>query len=130
MFKFWIRNLPAAVFTVSVLTTASAFAQTAPTWAGHVTVVVELTLTQNSMPQQALVPISELRALMRKQPGYLSEELLQNLNATNAPHFVHVSRWVAIEYWSALFSKAEFKQYRAHGTEHYTLLVNAFQTQE
>jgi hypothetical protein len=31
------------------------------------------------------VALNDIRALMREQPGYISEEFLQNLNAGNVP---------------------------------------------
>jgi len=130
MIKLWARIFLALMFSILALAPAPAYAQTGPARASTVTVVVELTLKANNLPQQALMPLSDLRSLMRKQPGFLSDELLQNLNAGNAPQYVHVSRWASIAYWAAMFSKAEFSQFSEHGTEHYTILVSAFQPGE
>jgi heme-degrading monooxygenase HmoA len=91
-----------------------------------VTVVVEVALAANATPAEALVALNDIRALMKKQPGYLSEEFLQNLNSGNVPRYVHVSRWASITYWAALFRTPEFSKLSAHGNEHFTTAVNAF----
>lgn len=77
MIKPWVRIFLALMLSISALAPAPAYVQTGPAWASTVTVVLELTLKANNLPQQALMPLNDLRSLMRKQPGFLSDELLQ-----------------------------------------------------
>lgn len=88
--------------------------------------VVEVALAANTAPSEALAALNDMRAMMKRQPGYLSEEFLQNLNGGNAPRYVHVSRWASMTYWAALFRTPEFSKLSAHGNEHYTLSASAF----
>ena len=90
------------------------------------TVVVEVALAANATPVEALAALNDMRAMMKRQPGYLSEEFLQNLNASNAPRYLHVSRWASMDYWAALFRTPEFSKLSAHGNEHYTISASAF----
>ena len=103
-----------------------ASAQTAPDPAGGVTVVVEVRLEPNTAPAAALAALNDMRAMMKRQPGFLSESLLQNLNPANSPRYVHVSRWASMVQWSALFRAPEFNRLNAHGNEHYTISASAF----
>jgi heme-degrading monooxygenase HmoA len=91
-----------------------------------VTVVAEVALAVNATPTEPLVALNDSRALMKKQPGYMSEEFLQNLNASNVPRYAHMSRWASITYWAALFRTPEFNKLSAHGNEHFTIAVHAF----
>jgi heme-degrading monooxygenase HmoA len=131
MFNHWIRRIASTTTTAAALL-LSAFAinpssaQTGPAAAGPVTVVVEVALAANATPSEALAAVNDMRVLMKRQPGYLSEEFLQNLNASNAPRYVHVSRWASINYWAALFRTPEFSKLSAHGNEHYTISASAF----
>ena len=88
--------------------------------------VVEVTLAENTTSAEALVALNGMRAMMKRQAGYLSEEFLQNLNADNAPRYVHVSRWASMGYWVALFRSPEFERLNAHGNAHYTISASAF----
>ena len=126
MFKPLIRVCTAVALFVSALAIAPSSAQTGPASAGPVTVVVEVALAANTTPSEALAALNGMRAMMKKQPGYLSEEFLQNLNASNSPRYVHVSRWASMTYWAALFRTPEFSKLSAHGNEHFTIAVNAF----
>ncbi len=125
------RTLVPTIAVVALLLSALAYAPSsaqtpAPLAARPVTVVVEVALTANTTPSEALVALNDLRAMMKRQPGYLSEEFLQNLNARNSPRYVHVSRWASMTYWSALFSLQEFSALNAHSNQHYTISTNAF----
>lgn len=121
-----IRSVAALALFVSASAIAQSSATTEPVATGPVTVVVEVALAVNATPAEALVALSDIRALMKKQPGYMSEEFLQNLNADNVPRYVHVSRWASMTYWTALFRTPEFSKLSAHGNEHFTIAVNAF----
>jgi heme-degrading monooxygenase HmoA len=126
MFMSLLRSVAALALFVSASAIAQTSAYTEPVAAGPVTVVVEVALAVNATPAEALVALNDIRALMKKQPGYLSEEFLQNLNAGNVPRYVHVSRWASMTYWAALFRTPEFSKLSAHGNEHFTIAVNAF----
>ena len=90
--------------------------------------VVEVRLALNTEPSEALAALNDMRAMMKRQPGYLSEELLQNLNTSKSPRYLHMSRWASMAYWSALFRSPEFGKLSAHGKEHYTVAASAFLT--
>ena len=83
-------------------------------------------LAANTKPSQALAALNEMRAMMKKQPGYLSKECLRHPNAGNAPRYVHVSRWASMTYWAALFQAPEFSKFSALGNKHYTISASAF----
>jgi len=116
----------AAALSISALAVAPSSAQTGAASAGPVTVVAEVSLAANTTPSEALVALNDMRSMMKRQPGYMSEEFLQNLNADNTPRYVHVSRWASMNYWAALFRTPDFSKLSAHGNEHYTISVSAF----
>jgi heme-degrading monooxygenase HmoA len=126
MFKPIVKVWIAAALCVSSL----AFGQsTAPTESARqvpVTVVVEVVLAEGSTASEALAALNDMRAMMKIQPGYLSEEFLQNLNPDNSPRYVHVSRWAAINYWASTVTAPEFSKLRAHSDAHYTISASAF----
>lgn len=126
MLKPSVRLWVAFVLSLGALALTPISAQTVPAQAGPVTVVVEVALAPNATPSEALAAVNDMRAMMKRQPGYLSEEFLQNLNASNTPRYVHVSRWASMTYWAALFRAPEFSKLSAHGNEHYTILASAF----
>jgi heme-degrading monooxygenase HmoA len=126
MFKPFNYVCVTVVLSVSALAIAPSSAQTASALAGPVTVVVEVALAANATPSEALAALNDMRAMMKRQPGYLSEEFLQNLNASNSPRYVHVSRWASMTYWAALFRTPEFAELNAHGNEHYSISTSAF----
>ena len=126
MLRISIRIRVAVATSVLALASAASSAQTGPASAGPVTVVVEVALAANATPSEALAALNDMRAMMKRQPGFLSESLLQNLNPANSPRYVHVSRWASMVQWSALFRAPEFNRLNAHGNEHYTISASAF----
>jgi heme-degrading monooxygenase HmoA len=126
MFKPLIRIRVAVATAVLALATAASSAQTGPSSAGPVTVAVEVALAANATPSEGLAAMNGMRVMMKRQPGYLAEEFLQNLNASNVPQYVHVSRWASMTYWAALFQTPEFSKLSAHGHEHCTISTSAF----
>ena len=126
MFKPLIRIRVAVAMSVLALASAASSARTGPASAGPVTVVVEVALAVNATPSEALAAMNDMRAMLKRQPGYLSEEFLQNLNASNVPRYLHVSRRASMTYWAALFRTPEFSKISAHGNEHYTISASAF----
>ena len=91
-----------------------------------VTVVVEIQLRPGTEPAAALEALADLRSLMRRQPGFVSEQLLKNLNPASTPQFVHTSRWATIAYWGAMFARPDFVGLSAHGNAHYTISAGGF----
>lgn len=126
MFKPLVHVCTAVALSVSALVSAPSSAQTGPASAGQETVAVKVALVANTTSSEALAALDDMRAMMKRQPGYLSEELLQNLNASKVSQYVHVSRWASMTYWAALFRTPEFSKLSAHGNEHYTLSASAF----
>jgi len=126
VFKPLIRACMAVALSASALAMAPSSAQSGSAAGGPVTVVVEVALAANTTPSEALAALSDMRAMMKRQPGYLSGEFLQNLNAGNALRYVHVSRWASLAYWAPLFRAPEFSKLSAHSNEHYTISASAF----
>jgi heme-degrading monooxygenase HmoA len=117
-----------AVITLSLssLVMAAGSAPSGPVFAETVTVLVEVTLAANTEPAEALAALNEMRDMMRRQPGYLSEAFLQNLNPGNSPRYVHLSRWASLAHWASVFRTPEFNQISAHGPAHYVVSTSAF----
>ena len=119
--------LVAMLLAIPLTVAAQAVAAQAPIDASTgVTVVVEVQLDTSTEPAAAMVALNDMRAMMKRQPGYLSETFLQNLNPANAPRYIHVSRWASMAYWSALFRAPEFARLNTHGNEHYRITASAF----
>jgi heme-degrading monooxygenase HmoA len=113
------------------LTTIASAQSTAP--AGNlspetVTVVIQITMVPGSKPDAAATAMSDMRAMIKKQPGFLSEEFLQNVNPANAPANVHVMRWASLKYWESVFNSPEFAKLNAAGSKQYTVSASAFKT--
>ena len=66
------------------------FAKTASVYEGPETAVVEDVPAPNTNSTEALAAVNRMRALIEKLAAYVSEGLLQSLNASNTPRFVHV----------------------------------------
>jgi heme-degrading monooxygenase HmoA len=107
---------------------AQATANTNNLPADAVTVVIQLTPVAGSKPELAAVAMNDMRAMIRKQPGYLSEEFLQNVNPSNAPAHVHVIRWASLKFWENVFISPEFAKLNAAGSKHYTVTASGFKT--
>jgi heme-degrading monooxygenase HmoA len=120
------RGWASAALLLTALAALPAAAQAPPASAGPVTVVVDVVLAPNSTADEALVALRDLRTMMRRQPGYLADDLLRNINPDTPPRFLHVSRWASMTYWALLFQSAEFGALQAHGNAHYTLSASAF----
>jgi heme-degrading monooxygenase HmoA len=126
MFKSSVRLGTAVALSLSALAGTPSSAQTGPASTGPVTVVMEVALAKNATPAEALAAVNDMRAMMKRQPWYLSEEFLQNLNASNLPRYLHVSRWASMTCWAALFRTPEFTKLSARGNEHYAISASAF----
>lgn len=125
----WHRAAP-AVLAMALIAGGTVRADTPQVVASDatamVTVVVEIQLRPGTEPAAAQEALADLRTLMRRQPGFVSEQLLKNLNPASTPQFVHTSRWATIAYWSAMFARPEFVGLSAHGNAHYTITASGF----
>jgi len=91
-----------------------------------VTVVVSIDIRADTELAEALVAVNDMRSMMQRQPGCMTEALLQNINADNAPRYLHVSRWTSMAQWAAMFRTPGFAGLSAHGGTHYTISAAAF----
>lgn len=126
MKQFLIRLAMISGFAMA----APALAQ-APAPAGSpeaVTVVIQITMAKGAKADAAATAMTDMRAMIKKQPGFLSEEFLQNVNTANAPANVHVMRWASLKYWESVFNSPEFAKLNAAGSKHYTVTASAFKT--
>ena len=120
-----MKTLISTLLVLSIHAAAPALAQPAsPSEA--VTVVIQINLNPGSPPPSASGPMNDMRALIKKQPGYLGGESLQNNNPSNSPAFVHVTRWAALKYWENVYLSPEFSQLNAAGAKHYSVSISAF----
>ena len=126
-----MKHFFARLALISIVALAApAFAQ-APAPAGSpeaVTVVIQITMAKGAKADAAVTAMTDMRALIKKQPGFLSEEFLQNVNPANAPANVHVMRWAALKYWEGVFNSPEFAKLNAQGSKQYTVTASAFKT--
>lgn len=90
------------------------------------TVVVQVSLSPGARPEAVAAAMNDMRALVRKQPGFLGEEFVQNINAANNPRYVHVVHWASMSYWEGVFTSPEFARISAAGAGQYTILASAF----
>jgi heme-degrading monooxygenase HmoA len=93
-----------------------------------VTVVIQISLVPGARSDVALPVMNDMRALIRKQPGFLAEEFLENANPANSPRNVHVTRWASFKHWESVFASPEFAKLYAEGAKQYTITTSAFKT--
>lgn len=74
---------------------------------------------------QALRALNDLRAHLRRQPGFVSNDLFENLNRQHEPRYVHLSHWASINYWAAVFRSPDFARLQAHAQSHYRVTTTA-----
>ena len=106
-------KLHAAVFAFALsLSSALAFAQTAPALDDPNTVVTVMQFSARSAATRAQLQerMAAIRDYIRKQPGYIENALMENRNPGNKPDFVGVSRWKSFKDWEALWLKPEFQK--------------------
>lgn len=95
-----------------------------------VAVVIQITLLPGAKADSAATAMADMRAFIKKQPGFLSSELLTNVNSANSPAKVHVVRWAAVKYWESVFVSPEFTKLYAAGSKHYSISASAFKTEK
>lgn len=86
--KLWVHLAVVVALAVAGPAIVQAPAQPAQNPAAGVTVVVEVQLAPNTEPEAARVAIDDMRGMMKKQPGYISETFRQGL--VGAGRAVHV----------------------------------------
>lgn len=118
-----------ALFSGIVLTTPVFAQATAGGGASDaVTVVIQITMAKDSKADAAVAAMTDMRAMVKKQPGFMSSEFLQNVNPANSPSYVHVVRWASLKYWESVFTSPEFAKLNAAGSKQYTVTASAFKT--
>jgi heme-degrading monooxygenase HmoA len=131
-----MKSLLAAIALVLGLVQATGASAQSPAPASNlspetVTVVIQMTLVPGAKADAAGAAMADMRAMIRKQPGFLSDELLQNVNPANSPTTVYVSRWASLKYWERVFvGPSEFARLHAAGTKYYTIAASAFKVVE
>ena len=106
-----------------------AHAQSHPT-PEALTIVIQINLHPGVDADAAVGAMNDMRALIRKQPGYLGGESLRNNTPGNAPAIIHVTRWAAIRFWEGVFLSPEFNQLNAAGVKKYSVTIGAFKQLE
>jgi heme-degrading monooxygenase HmoA len=128
-----MKNILARIALLAVFAFANtAFAQAAvpkaATTADSVAVVIQISLNPGVNPETAMAAMNDMRAFVKKQPGYLSSEFMQNLNAANTPSYVNVVRWTSMKYWESVFNNPEFTKLNANNTKNFSFNASAFKT--
>lgn len=93
-----------------------------------VTVVIQITLLPGTKPETAAAAMADMRAMIKKQPGFISSELLTNVNPKNSPTNVHVVRWASMKYWENVYASPDFAKPFAAGSKQYSVTASAFKT--
>jgi heme-degrading monooxygenase HmoA len=126
------RLLASLVLLSGIALTSLVFAQTpsptAPVPSGAVTTVIQITPLPGAKPEALDVAMRDMLALIKKQPGFIADEFLKNLNPGNTPSHVHVIRWAALKNWEAVFISPEFTKLNSANAKQFTVSVNAFMT--
>lgn len=104
------------LFSLTMVTAAMSQAQIKPAPEG-VTIVIPLN-THGVSREASIKAMQSIVSLVRKQPGLLDDQLLENKNQANQPSHVHVTRWREQKNWEAVFSNQEFlKALQAHSAQ-------------
>lgn len=91
-----------------------------------VTVVIQVTPIVGSDKDAAMTAMNNMIAMIKKQPGFISDEFLQNHNPANTPSHVHVIRWATLKYWENVFVSPEFVKLNAANSKLFTVTASAF----
>ena len=91
-----------------------------------VTVVIQIAPAAGASRDAAASAMKDMIAMIKKQPGFVSDEFLQNLNPANAPSHVHVIRWVSLKYWENVFAAPEFAKLNATNSKLFSISASAF----
>jgi len=95
------------------LALAPQFAQAqskAPAASEGITIVIPVNSVAGKGREEVKQAMAAMNEVIRKQPGLIDEQLLENKNPANKPNYVHVMRWRALKDWEAVFAKPEFQK--------------------
>lgn len=110
------KFLTLALFSLTTTATSLSQAQTKPAPEG-VTIMIPLN-AHGASREASLKAMQSIASLVRKQPGLLDDQLLENNNPANHPSHMHVTRWREPKNWEAVFSNQEFlKALQAHSAQ-------------
>lgn len=124
-----MKNIFLCLAMTSLIALASPAAQAqsgVPTPPDAVTVVIQLTLKPGKKREAANAVGRDIRALINRQPGLLSEEFLQNNNPSASPSYIHVTRWASFKDWESIFTSSELTKLQRAGANAYAITVSAF----
>lgn len=105
---------------------AAVQAQAAATSSESVTVVIQVAPIAGADKQAANTAMKNMIAMIKKQPGYVSDEFLQNNNPANTPSHVHVIRWASLKYWESVFVSPEFVKLNTTNAKLFSVTASAF----
>ena len=95
--------------TAAIGAVSSAQAQSSPAAPEGVTIVIPLAAASGKSRDDVVKAMQNIVAVIRKQPGLLSEVLMENKSPTNKPTHVHVTRWREMTNWELVFANADFQ---------------------
>lgn len=102
----------AALLTVALaVSSAASSAQGVPALDDPNTVVTVMQFSARNAATRAQLQerMGAIRDYIRKQPGYIENELMENRNSGSKPDFVGVSRWKSFKDWEVLWLEPEFQ---------------------
>ena len=112
---------------VFLLSPTAAQAQTNTAIASEaITVVIQIVPVAGANQSATNTALKDMVALIKKQPGFLSDEFLLNLNPANTPSHVHVIRWASLKYWENVFIAPEFVKLNAANSKLFSISASAF----
>ena len=112
---------------VFLLSPTAAHAQTTTAIASDaITVVIQIVPIAGANQSATNTALKDMVALIKKQPGFLSDEFLLNLNPANTPSHVHVIRWASLKYWENVFIAPEFVKLNAANSKLFSISASAF----
>lgn len=91
-----------------------------------VTVVIQIAPIAGVSRDASNAAFKDMIAMIKKQPGFVSDEFLQNLNPANSPSHVHVIRWASLKYWENVFVAPEFVKLSAANSKLFSITASAF----
>ena len=99
--------IAAAAITFALTSPHVALAQATGPLEGGVTIVIPLDAIGASR-DSSLKAMQAVVAVVRKQPGLVTDVLLSNKSSAATPSHVHVTHWRDQRSWELMFTDAEF----------------------
>ena len=91
-----------------------------------ITVVIQIVPIAGANQSATNTALKDMVAMIKRQPGFLSDEFLLNLNPANTPSHVHVIRWASLKYWENVFIAPEFAKLNAANSKLFSVSASAF----